>query len=237
MSNPKPLSTAEMAVIRSMLAAGAGLDPIAARLHRAQKTIRAWAAEQGLRRVGAVHGAWSPERSEEAARLWKVGQSASDIARALGPDVTRNAVISKIARLGLIGTRPEAAIHASRKAAYRLANPPKANTRAPRPNRVRTPRKVPRPRINNLAAVNVQRRAERAPREAYVAPAPVLIDATLAKPWIERAFGECAYPIMGEGADTFSCCHPTHGHTYCPAHRAVMFVAPTSPPREQRRAA
>lgn len=39
------------------------------------------------------------------------------------------------------------------------------------------------------------------------------------KPWLERAFGECAWPVGGEGADTISCCLPAMlGRPYCPAH-------------------
>jgi GcrA cell cycle regulator len=54
-----------------------------------------------------------------------------------------------------------------------------------------------------------------------VPPPPV--DATHARPWLTRAFGECAYPIAGEGADTLSCCAPTLGKTYCLAHAAIMY--------------
>lgn len=65
----------------------------------------------------------------------------------------------------------------------------------------------------------------RQPREEY-RPAPVLLKGT-EKPWVERKFGECAYPVAGEGADTLSCCAPTEG-TYCAAHRAIMYL-PTKP--------
>lgn len=38
------------------------------------------------------------------------------------------------------------------------------------------------------------------------------------RPWIARAFGECAWPVGGEGADTLSCCLPSPGTTYCREH-------------------
>ena len=45
---------------------------------------------------------WTEERTELAVKLWAEGLSASQIARKIG-DVTRNAVIGKIHRLGLSG--------------------------------------------------------------------------------------------------------------------------------------
>ncbi|MBV44273.1 MAG: GcrA cell cycle regulator [Rhodobiaceae bacterium] len=54
--------------------------------------------------------AWTEDRVEVLKRLWSDGLSASQIARELG-DVTRNAVIGKVHRLGLAGraspTRPK----------------------------------------------------------------------------------------------------------------------------------
>jgi GcrA cell cycle regulator len=46
--------------------------------------------------------AWTEERVELLKKLWTEGLSASQIARTLG-DVTRNAVIGKVHRLGLSG--------------------------------------------------------------------------------------------------------------------------------------
>lgn len=46
--------------------------------------------------------AWTEERVEQLKKLWADGLSASQIARQLG-DVTRNAVIGKVHRLGLSG--------------------------------------------------------------------------------------------------------------------------------------
>ncbi|MBI1385365.1 MAG: GcrA cell cycle regulator [Rhizobiales bacterium] len=46
--------------------------------------------------------AWTTERVEELKRLWGEGLSASQIAHRIG-DVTRNAVIGKVHRLGLSG--------------------------------------------------------------------------------------------------------------------------------------
>jgi len=45
---------------------------------------------------------WTDERVEQLKKLWTEGLSASQIARVLG-EVTRNAVIGKVRRLGLAG--------------------------------------------------------------------------------------------------------------------------------------
>tara|TARA_B100000315_G_scaffold65849_1_gene59766 strand:- start:1106 stop:1606 length:501 start_codon:yes stop_codon:yes gene_type:complete len=44
---------------------------------------------------------WTPEREEKLRELWKKGHSGSQIARMLGGDTTRNAVIGKAHRLNL----------------------------------------------------------------------------------------------------------------------------------------
>ena len=44
--------------------------------------------------------AWTEDRVEKLKTMWTEGNSASQIAKALG-DVTRNAVIGKVHRLGL----------------------------------------------------------------------------------------------------------------------------------------
>lgn len=98
----------------------------------------------------------------------------------------------------------------------------------------RTPAKMVRV---NLTAMN---REPRPPRER-VAPAQLNVVPPTAKPWLEREFGECAFPVAGEGIDTFSCCAPTDG-TYCPGHDALMHVkteprqAATTPSVIRRRA-
>lgn len=63
--------------------------------------------------------AWSKERVEVLKKLWAEGLSASQIARTMG-DVTRNAVIGKVHRLGLSGRATT-----SRKDRVRRATIPK----------------------------------------------------------------------------------------------------------------
>lgn len=46
-------------------------------------------------------GAWTPANLETLRTMWDEGATASEIARALGPLFTRNAIIGKAHRLGL----------------------------------------------------------------------------------------------------------------------------------------
>ena len=63
--------------------------------------------------MGENKMAWTDDRVEILTKLWGEGLSASQIARELG-DVTRNAVIGKVHRLGLAGraspTRPKSRV-------------------------------------------------------------------------------------------------------------------------------
>ncbi|WP_191558227.1 GcrA family cell cycle regulator [Brevundimonas aurantiaca] len=50
--------------------------------------------------------AWTEDRIHQLKRLWPEGRSAETIARELGGGLTRNAVLGKVARLGLSRGRP-----------------------------------------------------------------------------------------------------------------------------------
>jgi GcrA cell cycle regulator len=56
---------------------------------------------------------WRDDRVATLKQLWADGLSASEIARTLG-GVTRNAVLGKLHRLGLLGTRPRIPLEAKR---------------------------------------------------------------------------------------------------------------------------
>jgi hypothetical protein len=68
-------------------------------------------------------------------------------------------------------------------------------------------------------------------REAAFAPLP----GTTPRPWLSRAFGECAFPVGEDAEGLVSCCAKTRPRSgYCPAHHAIAF-RPLSPATEQRR--
>lgn len=193
---------------------------------------------------------WTPERTQEIADLWKAGQSASEIA-AKFPPLSRSAVIGKIARMGLQrspGARAES---------LKRRTPWVADTVATLESMVAggyTTRQIAV--VLNLSLASVSKRMKRmglqskspyaeqnAPRAKRKAtwmvprphgpradPMPIVQDTPPppgAKPWTERAFGECARPVSGLGADTYSCAQPTGGATYCHACRLIMFAGIT----------
>ena len=52
------------------------------------------------------------------------------------------------------------------------------------------------------------------------------------RPWTQRAYGECCFPVDGDRADTRSCCLPTAKPTglYCDGHVAILAGHPWPPP-------
>ena len=139
---------------------------------------------------------WTEERIDTLKTMWEGGQTASQIAEALG-GVSRNAVIGKAHRLGL-QSRPSpvvskeearvAAEKASAVAATSVAPPPAAATPTPAPApAARTPEPKQEPRVKPIAAAPlapppappvVEDEEEDAPfaaddAEAAVAAAPV----------------------------------------------------------------
>lgn len=146
---------------------------------------------------------WTPERCDLIARLWKEGKSAGEIVKTLvaaGGDFSRNSVIGRLHRMGLTdGSRPLRRVIGSH-----VGNRPKP---------------VPKPSPVKVWKGNA---IDAAPD----VPLPVLREVkttTPPRPWITRKWGECAFPV-GEPerpADQLSCCAPTGGPTYCPAHRAL----------------
>lgn len=143
-----------------------------------------------------MRNGWPPEMTDRLRQQHGAGLSASQSARVLnaefGSVLTRNAVIGKTHRLGLKRETP----------------------RSPR----MAAKREPKIRFARVLRVKEDLRLKRiAPPE----PAS-MTDVTCAKPWLERTFGECAYPVSGVGADTWSCCAPT-SERYCRAHARLMF--------------
>lgn len=66
--------------------------------------------------------AWTEDRTDQLKRLWPEGLSAETIARELGGGLTRNAVLGKVARLGLSQARSSG--RSRREAADRNAPEP-----------------------------------------------------------------------------------------------------------------
>jgi GcrA cell cycle regulator len=192
---------------------------------------------------------WSDERKDRVKDLWTDGWTASQIGKEMG--VSRNSVIGVVHRAGLqrdpslnkannsvayvwteerqaeankvikaCTTYAEAArkldvpLPALKAAIYKWnlhkiprRFPVASENRAPRPKRPPLPKAdKPKERLQVL--------------EAFVAST---VDSPAPRDFMTRHFGECAYPVSGEGADTLSCCNPALKSGYCAGHHSIMF--------------
>lgn len=159
---------------------------------------------------------WTDARIAQLTRLWAEGISASGIAAALG-DVSRSAVLGKLHRLRLSGTREAPA--APRR--YESPGPAVASPLRAAPSPAALAASPPEPPQSPW-------------KEAAFAPLP----GTMARPWLSREAGECAFPVGGDGDALLSCCAVVQPRSaYCPAHHAIAFRPQTPAARaaEQRR--
>lgn len=155
---------------------------------------------------------WTPERIETLTKLWAAGYSGSQIAKQLG-NITRNAVIGKIHRLGLPKRAQETLRETERVS--RAMN--------------RKERRLPtRAVIVNNAVMEAPE--PRAPRVMIPLNAFDALPDTNPRPWLERGRG-CNWPI----GDGLSCCEPVHAAGWCVTHHAVGRVAPKTDAKQLAR--
>ena len=175
---------------------------------------------------------WTDERVETAKRLWLDGHSASQIAEQLG-GVTRNAVISKINRLGL---------SAAGMAARQVPAKPQRMTR-PRPVSPKEPCEYTAPRAYRVSAqrpTEAARIALGAGSSANArAPSPIALS-TVGEHSVccaDLRPSHCRWPVgpdhgPGEMHRQLFCGETRDGR-YCPAHNDAS-RAKTSPERVDR---
>ncbi len=166
--------------------------------------------------------AWTDDRIELLTKLWAEGLSASQIAGRLG-DVTRNAVIGKVHRLGLSG-----------------------RTTTSRAKTMRTRRRPAQPR-NRAARPQLRSHGNTALKPAYDADTEeelVLLPAAVPElliPLHERASiltlneSKCRWPIGDPGDEEFHFCgrHSGTQTPYCEYHSAIAY----QPAQSRRRGA
>lgn len=155
---------------------------------------------------------WPDEHFEELRRQHIAGLSASQIAKALNAKF-----LSTYSRCAVIGQ-----IHRNLADTDRVRAPsaPKRTvTVTPRDQaRAFGPTKVP-PTIKIAGNGALYEPAEAmAPRYAARADAFAPLPGAHPKPWIERGFGECCWPVSDDGA--LSCCEPVFSGSWCVAHDA-----------------
>lgn len=155
---------------------------------------------------------WTPENIETLVRMRAEGHSAAEIARTVG--TTRHAVLGKAWRMGLANpVRAKENMSLVCKAAAKALKP-------------RIP-KAPKPKPEK--PIIVRREPPHPP--TYKPKEVSAVDESLMRPWTERQFGQCAFPIV-RGEVTYSCCACTQGHkSYCPEHQRIMYQPgwPTKP--------
>jgi len=155
---------------------------------------------------------WTDERIETLKRLWTDGLSASQIATSLG-EVTRNAVIGKIHRLGLSGrVRPG------------VAQPVRKPKVAAPQQQVR--RVVVRPAVAAIGSAALKLDAAFAlaelPEAAPLATVTAMTDRVTIMMLNEHT---CRWPIGDPGSEGFSFCgHRSEtGIPYCTQHARVAY--------------
>lgn len=161
---------------------------------------------------------WTEERVELLKKLWADGLSASQIAGRLG-DVTRNAVIGKVHRLGLAGRATTSRVRSARPR-NRMSHLPL------RPTRVQY-------RTNGNAALKpVYTPVERPSVALSVVPKVVEesdVPAPLKLPLLELRDCSCRWPIGDPQDENFYFCghKKKTGSSYCEHHAKVAFQPAT----------
>lgn len=189
---------------------------------------------------------WTDERIATLRDLWEQGLSASQIATKLG-NITRNAVIGKVHRLGLSG-RPSPVRSERPAAAVAAAEPPAVETvvhkpvaEAPRPVAPAAPRPV---RIVSGAPSSDGHVTAAAPppriQPTRPAPAPTprasepepMVRATL----LSINDRMCKWPVGDPGDAGFHFCgrRAQTGMPYCQDHARIAYQAATPKSREKR---
>ena len=164
---------------------------------------------------------WTEERVALLTKLWADGLSASQIAGELG-NVTRNAVIGKVHRLGLSGR----------------AKPTRSSVS--RPRRMRTPR---RPRGGDIGYSSIGNTALKVESQPFAAarprpePAPVVelvIPKEERKTLLQLTEKTCKWPIGDPSEEEFHFCGrgPAPSMPYCEHHARIAY----QPVRERRAA-
>ena len=159
-------------------------------------------------RLRATVPAGPMTRIERLKKLWADGRSASEIAALLG-EVTRNAVIGKVHRLGLAGR--------------------KTTSRQPAPRRTS-------PRRNGSGRAGLRQAPARFVRPASpLPPAPPPPVAALMLPLRQLRADQCRWPIGDPKEDGFGFCgcQKAPGVPYCGHHAAIAY----NPAARRRRSA
>lgn len=164
--------------------------------------------------------AWTDERVAKLTKLWADGLSASQIAAELGENVTRNAVIGKVHRLGLSGRAKSPGSGASK---------PRRKPAVSRGNTFQRSTTMRAPANDGAVKTDTAVMVETRPAPPEDAVMPISKKLTL----LELTENTCKWPTGDPTLPNFSFCgHNTQeGKPYCAFHAALAF----QPPNERRR--
>jgi len=185
--------------------------------------------------------AWNDERVAILKKMWLEGNSASEIAKELG-NITRNAVIGKVHRLGLSnrdtntsksGTNPTKAIKNVKR-----GRPPKVNQEPKKRGRPQKPKGPTdfREKINDDDQSNSPSANSKHSRESTLEVVSDLSEETIKNllkvemkskkiSLMELTERTCKWPIGDPATDTFWFCgHESEpGKPYCKTHISIAF--------------
>jgi GcrA cell cycle regulator len=174
--------------------------------------------EAGMTDAGIT---WTDERVELLKKLWSDGLSASQIAAEIG-NVTRNAVIGKVHRLGLSGRGKAKAASAPR---------PRKTTRSPS-----APAAIAEPVRNNVvlapipAPLTLEHEPEIAMEEEIVVPMSERVTI------MELRESMCRWPMGDPTKPEFRFCgaRSANGLPYCTHHARVAYQPVTDRRRDRK---
>lgn len=137
---------------------------------------------------------WTEDRMAYAAKMWRDGKSASEIALALnksfGVLLTRNSVIGKLHRMGVMQKRTKRPVTLQKE----------QHNRGERIVVIRKP--AGKPPVVRIPLPDIQ--------------------TPHAGPWQQRRSGQCTWPIATDDG-TFSCCSPIERGSFCGPHSAIGY--------------
>lgn len=167
---------------------------------------------------------WTPEMDAIALRMVGEGKSRTEVGKTLGK--SRNAVIGRLHRLAKAGAQIPTFARPKKVAAVMPERP--AMPRVPRSAKATLVVEKTAMRANTGVGVyNPAKGEAKAWRPVDMAVFRPLADGERYRLTDRPAF-TCAWPVDGEGADTFCCGEPAKDGPYCVAHRRMAYV-PTAP--------